>query len=441
MTQSKSIKISDLIAKTYQPVELDRMHMVDMGGRGCTKSSKNAILIIFLMQMYKDLETIVIRQDAVHHRGTTLRELQVACERLGLIEGINYKIKYSPMQIQFSNGSIIHFGHLSEHWKLKGFKPSSPDKYFGIVWFFEIGEFTCEYDMQQAISTFIRGGDKPIFHVIYEGNPPEDEFSWVYEWIDKVKANPNFRYDFRTYLDLTDWEKLNWLGKQFLDEIENTKKYSLEIYNHIYLGMKRTLDGRCYPNQPTYKERPEKFDYLLAGLDYGESDATSCVVIGVKGDDYYLFKEYYHSGRNGQKKNILQYKSEIAEFLNEIYEQEQVPFRLTVESSPMTVYTLFTSDKEIRQEIQIKKVKKEKTFTNSKDAIQERIDVTNILINSGHLFYCDETMPVIKALKQAIYKKGKRLDDGTTNIDSLDAKEYALKSEHKYIMKNLGVRL
>lgn len=439
--QSESIKISDLIAETYQPIDLKCMHLVDIGGRGCTKSSKNAIVIVFLMQMFEDLETIVIRQDAVHHRGTTLRELQVACDRLGLKEGTHYKISYSPMQIVFANGSTIHFGHLSEHWKLKGFKPSNSSKYFGLIWFFEIGEFKCEYDMKQAVSTFIRGGEKPIFHIIYEGNPPEDEFSWVYDWIDSIQDNPAYQYTFKTYMDLTEWERINWLGIHFLEEIENTKKYSLEIYNHIYLGLKRTLDGRCYQNQPIFKERPEKFDYLLAGLDYGESDATSCVVVGVKDNDYYLFKEYYHSGRKGQKKNILQYKTDIANFLNEIYEQEQVTMILTVETSPMTVYTLFTSDTEIRKEIKIQKVKKEKTFTNSKDAIQERVDVTNILINSEHLFYCDESIPVIKALKQAIYKNGKRLDDGTTNIDSLDAMEYAIKDEHKYIMKNLGVRL
>ena len=69
-----------------------------------------------------------------------------------------------------------------------------------------------------------------------------------------------------------------------------------------------------------------------------------------------------------------------------------------------------------------------------KKNINDRIRAVNILMGSGRFFVARHCAATIDALKNAIWD-GKhptedvRLDDGTTNIDSLDAMEYALERE------------
>lgn len=438
-----NVKFDEVFADTYLPISLNTTHNIDEGGRACTKSSKNAGIIVFTMLKFKDCEAIVVRQDAVHHRNSTLKELLIACERFGLVNSIHYKYTVSPMEITFYNGSKIFFGALNDYEKLKGFKPSSNTKYFGLIWFFEYTEFKSSYEMEQAISTFSRGGNKKVFKVLYEANPSADAYHWTYDWLKKVKNQDDYKYTFRTYLDLTEKEQREWLGKYIIKQIDNLKQIDIEQYNHIYLGLPRTLENAVYKNKPKFVERPKKFDYILVGLDYGEADATTAVAVGVARGKYYIFNQYYHSGRKDKKKNIIEYKSEIAEWINEIYEQEKVPMEFYIETSPMTVYTLFTADYEIKKSIVIKKVDKAKTLKrktkNNINAIQERIDVTNIMINSDVLFICDESLQINKAFAQALYKKRQRLDDGTTDIDSLDAFEYAIKVDFKKILNTVNV--
>ena len=62
------------------------------------------------------------------------------------------------------------------------------------------------------------------------------------------------------------------------------------------------------------------------------------------------------------------------------------------------------------------------------------------MINSGHLFITNQDLPIYKAFRNAKYKKNTRADDGTSDIDSLDAFEYAIKADFNYLIKKLGVR-
>lgn len=265
---------------------------------------------------------------------------------------------------------------------------------------------------------------------VLTGNPEGNETHEFYE--KYLSNNDEVLHVHFTMLDnpINTPEKIEYFRKIFTDT----------MFRRKVLGEWVAVEGMCYANQPKFKKRPEKFDFILAGLDYGESDATTVVVVGVKGDDYYIMDQYYHKNGNGKNNTILDYKREIAEFLNDIYTKEnKTKMTLYVETSPSSVYNLFTSDREIDVGIKIQKVCKKKENIKSKSAIQERIDATNVLINAEHLFYCKEGLPVVKAFKNAVYKNNERLDNGTSDIDSLDGFEYAIKVEIKYIFKRLGV--
>lgn len=272
--------------------------------------------------------------------------------------------------------------------------------------------------------------------IVMTGNPEGNDSHPFYETY--LSGNNKVLYIHFTMLD-------NPLNTQ--DKIDYFKSIFTEtMYRQKVLGEWVAVEGMVYPITPTIRERPKddngndlKFDYIHFGLDYGESDATTVVAVGVIGDTYYIFDQYYHSGKNGDKKTILEYRDEIGEWLNNIYNKEQTKMTMFVETSPVTVYSLFASDKNINRNIKIKKAIKQKTNSKSKDSIQERIDVTNVLINSGHLIITDDSLQIVKAFKNAKYKDNKRLDDGSSDIDSLDAFEYAIKPDFNYLIKKMGV--
>lgn len=76
----------------------------------------------------------------------------------------------------------------------------------------------------------------------------------------------------------------------------------------------------------------------------------------------------------------------------------------------------------------------------SKGTILERIELTQKLMAERRLFVSKECKNMIKAFQEAVWsdkKPDERLDDGTSDIDSLDAFEYALYPYENYLMKGM----
>ena len=78
-----------------------------------------------------------------------------------------------------------------------------------------------------------------------------------------------------------------------------------------------------------------------------------------------------------------------------------------------------------------------------KRPINDRIRATCILMGSGRFFVARHCVHTIDALKNAVWDakhptEDVRLDDGTTNIDSLDAMEYALEREIPALIDRWG---
>lgn len=74
-----------------------------------------------------------------------------------------------------------------------------------------------------------------------------------------------------------------------------------------------------------------------------------------------------------------------------------------------------------------------------KKPINDRIRAVCLLMGEGRFFVMRGCRNTIDALMNAVWDRGKvtqdvRLDDGTTNIDSLDAMEYALEREIAYLV-------
>lgn len=438
-----AIKLSENIAKVYQPIVLDRPHHVDFSPRATTKSSKNALLIISLMLANPDCETIVLRQNFSNHRNSSYRDLIWACGELGLVEGVHYKKKIMPLELIMSNGSTIFFGAMNDYEKLKGFKPSSSGKFFGIAWLFEFSEFDSEFDINQAIATFARG-KKKFFYCFYEANQPPDASHWTYKWIDSIKENDDYRVTSITYLDLTENERNNWLGVEMLKSIETLKSISEDQYRHIYLGETRKHIGLIY-KQFSYEENVKEmdisnFDDFSIGIDYGEADATSACFIGFDGARHiHVIDQYYFKNGNKEKrhknvgglKDITLFGEELVNFIRKCQKRINRVIKVYVDSANLSIYQVLTTYQENNYNCNFKILqvnKMARTYTMFKEkgqAVQERIDFLNIMIGAKRFTVDPSCKNLIEELQLAIFDKhGFRADDKTHFVDSLDSMEY-----------------
>lgn len=83
----------------------------------------------------------------------------------------------------------------------------------------------------------------------------------------------------------------------------------------------------------------------------------------------------------------------------------------------------------------------ERIYNSKKSPINDRIRLTSILMGGGRFFYTPEAGTLAEALSAALWsskgsEKDLRLDDGTTDIDSLDAFEYTIERDyHSYLKR------
>ena len=232
-----SSQVSPHFHKTFKS---KKTHQIDKGGRGSTKSSKNALKCVHHLITDPTCNIVGIRRHQNGIRKSIYREIKRAFKRLGMVENVHYKCKYNPMEITYlKHGNSIYFGGLDDYESLKGMIPE--ENTIKIVWFFEITQFKDEDDIDQVNATFSRGNND-YYIALYEYNPPRNKYHWVNQWTEKMKERRNVRVTHSTYLTVP----VHWLGKMFIEEAEMMKENDIERYNWIYGGEITGLEGLIY---------------------------------------------------------------------------------------------------------------------------------------------------------------------------------------------------
>lgn len=449
------VNVSEQVAPFYYKYFMDwaTPNQVIYGGRACTKTVCNAWKIATkIADPNSKTSVVVIRQTLNTHRDSTYAELIKALDTIG----IKYKSTYNPMEIRVGE-NIVYFRCLDDYEKLKGMTSSkSPIK---IAWFFEITEFAGAYEMTQVKSTLARGGDKDFFISLYEFNPAPHKTHWTYAWIDRYSNNKDYSFQHNTYEDLPQTLKYSWLGKHLLREIEVLKMADFETYKQIYLGLPAQVSGAVY-KKFTYDTHVKNYDkdikpfinskIISIGVDYGETDATTAVACEITTErQVFPFDEYYHkNGVSTGLKDINDYADDISKFVIRIVEQNPTKRVIVyIDSASKSLYTLvYKLLRGYRVTVsKINKSKKMKSLKN-KSALEERIYITNIMLGSGYLYVGDKCQHLIQALETAEYHPdtGIRLDNGTYNIDSIDAFEYSwleyLLEIYDYIIQRISLK-
>lgn len=98
------MKLSEIIApsfwKTFNSL---KPRQIDKGGRGSTKTSKNALKIVVHCQDEKNksaCSAIIIRKYQNTLRDSVYKEIKRAMKRIGMIENIDYTSTIQPLRIK-----------------------------------------------------------------------------------------------------------------------------------------------------------------------------------------------------------------------------------------------------------------------------------------------------------------------------------------------------
>lgn len=207
------------------------------------------------------------------------------------------------------------------------------------------------------------------------------------------------------------------------------------FYDRFILGKWVAAEGRVYEgfssdniisSQELAKRLSEnRLICSAVGVDYGGNGSASAFVhvgfdAGFK--NMYVLSEYYDS-RNRSAESLI---SAFSEYIGR--ERERFP-------------TLSCSCCDSAEQLLVKSFRravKLEVKNALKRPINTRINMLNRLIAAGRFFVSDECPHVIEALRGAVWDerdihKDVRLDNGTSNIDSLDAMEYAFERYEKQL--------
>ncbi|MBO5369425.1 MAG: PBSX family phage terminase large subunit [Clostridia bacterium] len=214
-----------------------------------------------------------------------------------------------------------------------------------------------------------------------------------------------------------------------MDYIAKIKKeYVGVFYERFILGRWKAADGVVYPlfaNNPELfiktEIEPECIQYATIGVDFGGNGSAHAFVLNgfTKGyrelitlDEFYLKKEI----------SPKELEDEFVRFVRKAKARYRV-FEVYCDSAESTLIKGFeTAATREKLGVSVMKAKK--------GAIIDRIRFYNFLMSTGRYYVLSHCENIIAAYKDAEWNskskdKDERLDDGTFNIDSLDACEYS----------------
>lgn len=231
------------------------------GGRGSTKSSTVANIIIELLKNNHDIHAVVCRQVGVTIKDSVYAKIKWAIGKQEIEEEFDSKL--SPLEITLkATGQKIYFRGADDPDKIKSINPEFG--YIGILWFEELDQFAGPAAVRKIEQSAIRGGD--IAWIFKSFNPPKSANNWVNEYINEPKENRIVHKS--TYKDVPE----EWLGKPFLDEAEHLRKTNPEAYEHEYGGIPNGNGGNVFQYlefRQITDEEISRMDRIYQGVDWG----------------------------------------------------------------------------------------------------------------------------------------------------------------------------
>ena len=231
------------------------------GGRGSTKSSNIAQIIVELIKNNHDVHAIVCRKVGNTLKDSVYSKIKWAITKQHLTD--EFEFHKSPLEITYKpTGQKIYFRGADEPEKIKSISPEFG--YIGILWYEEVDQFFGEEEIRNITQSAIRGGDKAWIFKSF--NPPKTINSWINKYIQMPKDNMLVHHS--TYLDVPK----KWLGQPFIDEAEHLKELNPAAYEHEYGGVPTGTGSEVFDNLESRRITDEEiasFDHIYRGVDWG----------------------------------------------------------------------------------------------------------------------------------------------------------------------------
>lgn len=241
----------------------DKKHLeyVLKGGRGSTKSTTFAMMIIELMKNHHDVHAVVCRKVGNTIKDSVYNKIKWAIGKQEFTEAFDAKL--SPLEITLkATGQKIYFRGADDPDKIKSINPEFG--YIGILWFEELDQFSGEEEIRKIEQSAIRGGD--LAWIFKSFNPPKTSNNWANEYVKTPKENRVVHSS--TYKDVPT----EWLGQPFIDEAEHLKEVNPEAYEHEYGGIPNGNGGNVFEfieAREITDEEIKTFDRIYQGVDWG----------------------------------------------------------------------------------------------------------------------------------------------------------------------------
>lgn len=222
------------------------------------------------------------------------------------------------------------------------------------------------------------------------------------------------------------------------------RMYSGVFYRRFIRGEWAMTDGLVYPqfadNPAAFLlDAPPPIRYAVIGVDFGGTGSAHSFTLtgftpGMR--DVIVLDEYYHSNKADGILSPKQLEDAFVDFVRQSISRYKV-YEAYCDSAEQTMIqglSIAAARAGLRVEIR----------NARKGPINDRIAFFNSLMAQGRFRVLHHCRATIKALQEAVYDSKRptediRLDDGTTNIDSLDSMEYSCESVQEQILF-LGVK-
>lgn len=220
-----------------------------------------------------------------------------------------------------------------------------------------------------------------------------------------------------------------FLPKEYVDNI--TREYSGVFYNRFILGQWVRAEGIIYQdfanNPQDFAIAPDEIRDIVkinVGVDFGgNGSATTFVATGfTKGLKCVI---PLISERHPEQLNPEQLNEKFANFIEMCYSMYGMPMNVYCDSAEQILIRGL-------KRIAIQRHLLIDVRNARKNEILERIKLTQQLIAQGRFKVCTNAKTVTSALCEAVWDEkheDQRLDDGSTDIDTLDAFEYSIEPE------------
>lgn len=301
--------------------------------------------------------------------------------------------------------------------------------------------------------------DKP--YSCFDGScNPENPTHWLKEFLD----NPELDIYLQQYTIFDN----PYLSEEFVEQL--CKEYAGTIYyDRLILGLWKRAEGAIYKkfaDSPElfhceivnrYSKQAEKKQFrredivsIEIGIDFGGNQSGHAFVARGYTDNYrdvIVLKSRRILAKDNEDIDSNKLDELFCDFVREVIDKYAICEKHDNRTVYCNVESVFWDNAETVLGNSIRNaVEKRFPWISVKPAkkktINDRIRCTVRLMGAGRFFITEDSESIQIALSEAVWDqevtdKDERLDDGSTDIDSLDAFEYTIERDMKYLIQEV----